>query len=801
MLQWVMEVIFLNTIQSQLLTKNTYRQLFGNEQTSAKVFFDTIAKLNKDKQQEILIDLIEDGLDEFLCYYSSYPKMDQELELITNALLQKKLNKNEQEINLFLHHFQQLNHLIKKKERYRQAILTKESPVSKENCETLLAKYIIYNDITLAKYINNPLYNQTINHLLEQDQSTYLSTLDYVLLKEEQDTKKEQQRKTLKIIQKSIKKYHNLLQSNQSNKDKYQACLTLKQQLITKLSAIDLSFDLDTLELIQDLDQTLTDLKDQLEETPAVKPIFISKKEIEFVHQFCLNHQLSYDQEAITSILEENLDFPHYIRHYQEASKIESIEQKLNRLQEVKADALEANNKDHPILQKIIYLIDQEIDQELSNIFLALNEDIKRILDFALENKIELTPVEIEMIIEHYPDTPHYFSRYETILNEPDVSTRTNDLSTLKQDLLTLPTSLPIIQKLIHIIDEQIQLHRVNKEETPLSQTIIHIGNYSIIKETKEDYSISSDDFIPLLKNYSLQDQPLLRKLIFSIGYDKVYAYLTKHPQITVHELNEIIQTDRKLRLYYHDILEDIEMYFRSTFSYYITNKYDQKYQKENKQGYFYHRGYLKKAIFSDSKEHYQLIGQLNERIDSEVKLNNLQVKQEFNKFHYSVSFTTACGIMPFGWILNLFQILNYYDKAAYLMQFYQGISNQTFYSWMSSINNLRNLCAHYQSFYRLSSLKDLRSIMTKDIDQNRFDQIILSSSLFYYTIIMARIEPNQANIEDFIDNLAILFRHTGRTNPTFSLATDYSFPPNWNSILEQEKCRFIGSKLDNKNI
>ena len=72
-----MEVIFLNTIQSQLLTKNTYRQLFGNEQTSAKVFFDTIAKLNKDKQQEILIDLIEDGLDEFLCYYSSYPKMDQ----------------------------------------------------------------------------------------------------------------------------------------------------------------------------------------------------------------------------------------------------------------------------------------------------------------------------------------------------------------------------------------------------------------------------------------------------------------------------------------------------------------------------------------------------------------------------------------------------------------------------------------------------------------------------------------------------------------------------------------------------
>ena len=253
----------MNTIQSQLLTKNTYRQLFGNEQTSAKVFFDTIAKLNKDKQQEILIDLIEDGLDEFLCYYSSYPKMDQELKLTINTLLQKKLDKNEQEINLFLHHFQQLNHLIKKKERYRQAILTKESPVSKENCETLLAKYIIYNDITLAKYINNPLYNQTINHLLEQNQSTYLSTLDYVLLKEEQDTKKEQQRKTLKIIQKSIKKYHNLLQSNQSNKDKYQACLTLKQQLITKLSAIDLSFDLDTLELIQDMDQTLNDLKDQ----------------------------------------------------------------------------------------------------------------------------------------------------------------------------------------------------------------------------------------------------------------------------------------------------------------------------------------------------------------------------------------------------------------------------------------------------------------------------------------------------------------------------------------------------------
>ena len=179
-----------------------------------------------------------------------------------------------------------------------------------------------------------------------------------------------------------------------------------------------------------------------------------------------------------------------------------------------------------------------------------------------------------------------------------------------------------------------------------------------------------------------------------------------------------------------------------------------------------------------------------------EIKNNNQQVEAEYHKYRYSLNFSTAAGIMTFGWVLNIFQVLNYYDKSEYLMRYFKGLSPQTFYAWMISLNNLRNKCAHYQSLYRLSSLKEMRPIMTKDIDSNENDRKFKSSSLFYYTLIVARLCPDEISVEDFIDNLSVLFRKAGRENFTFNLELDYSFPQNWQIILEKEKCQKTGRVL-----
>ena len=52
----------------------------------------------------------------------------------------------------------------------------------------------------------------------------------------------------------------------------------------------------------------------------------------------------------------------------------------------------------------------------------------------------------------------------------------------------------------------------------------------------------------------------------------------------------------------------------------------------------------------------------------------------------------------------------------------------------------------------------------------------------------MTRLSPDVYNIEDFIDNLGVIFRKASRDNYSFDLAADYTFPKNWRQILENEK-------------
>lgn len=198
------------------------------------------------------------------------------------------------------------------------------------------------------------------------------------------------------------------------------------------------------------------------------------------------------------------------------------------------------------------------------------------------------------------------------------------------------------------------------------------------------------------------------------------------------------------------------------------------------------------RELFEDPQVHYDQVHQLRDRIDMEMKNNNLQVIGEYYRYKYALPFSTAAGIMHFGWNISFFENMNYYDKKEYLHEYFQGLSAQTFCNWLKSLANLRNKCAHYHSFYRLSSLKELHPIMTKNQDANGFDDDFKHSSLFYYTLVMTRISPNKYNVEDFIDGLGVIFRKAERQNSVFDLQSDYSFPKNWRIILENEKCKKI---------
>ena len=448
-----------------------------------------------------------------------------------------------------------------------------------------------------------------------------------------------------------------------------------------------------------------------------------------------------------------------------------------------------------PTIKKDLELIQEEEKIDYSKITM--------IGDLLNSHEIYFKKSQIQSEIDQEPELIQLFLFYSKTLDETSQEIRLQNLQELLSDIKeTGKKNWECCRRLTSMINKDIELiysleeenedieeeyiEKNNKNDIQLGPQI-QIGKTFVYKETGKKHPINIDKLSHLLNIDSRGHMRHLERLIFEIGYDKVHAYLTKAPDIYIEDLDAIIRTDRQLRFEFQRILEDIEMYFRSSLTYYLTNKYDMLYQSINDSP-FYVRGYLTKHIFMDGDEHYTHIGQLNERIDQEISNNNQQVISEFEKFKYALPFSTSAGIMTFGWLISFFDNLNYNDRLEYLSTYYHHITPQTFSSWMNNLAALRNRCAHYHSLYRLSSLKELRPIMTKDIDGNAFDDDFKHSSLFYYTIVMTRLSPDVYNIEDFIDNLGVIFRKASRDNYSFDLAADYTFPKNWRQILENEK-------------
>lgn len=428
------------------------------------------------------------------------------------------------------------------------------------------------------------------------------------------------------------------------------------------------------------------------------------------------------------------------------------------------------------------------------------DNDLKVIEDFYRNHHLYYKKSQIILELTEYPFVMDFYHFYNQIQLSDDKEKNISQLEELASDIRESGLKdKEILRRLLSVAHKQIddyideeQTENYVEEEISLpsehSDEVIKIGKFMVLKDSVQDNPVDFQKIIHLLAPEDHHEINWFKSLIYQIGYDKVNAYLLKSPGMSIYDLQVIIQLDRSLRFEYQHILEDIEMYFRSTFTYFLSNKYDQKYLMVENLQPFYKRGYLMGNLFSEYQEHYEQVKLLRERIDDEMKNNNIQVIEEYKRYKYALPFSTAAGIMTFGWIINLFENLNYYDKSEYLRHYYQRLTPQTFYCWMVSLSNLRNRCAHYQSLYRLSSLKELRPIMTKEVDGNGYDDDIKHSSLFYYTLIMSRLSPNVSHIEDFIDNVGILVRKVNRESLSFDFQKDYSFPKNWRTVLENEK-------------
>lgn len=433
-------------------------------------------------------------------------------------------------------------------------------------------------------------------------------------------------------------------------------------------------------------------------------------------------------------------------------------------------------------------------------------DSLDTIIKFYNDHHLYIKLKKIKNELMSYPDISLFFDQYHQAYQTNKINETINQLDILIEDikvhshlkkLESIGKLLSITKKEVEAIIQQ-EVSKPNPIETPpkaeeteaIPENCITIGGFILNVDTVRKNPDTLENLIPLISFDSIHQVEELKKLMYEVGFDKIKTYIQKQPQLDFSNLLAIVRIDRLLRYQYQALLEGVELYFRSGFTQYLSNKYDEIYDVVKKDTrHFYYRGYLRNYVFEDNELHYENIKKLNIRIDNEMIANNQQVIDEFRECKYAISFSTAAGLMTFGWLIGIFQNLIIAEKKAFLQQYFDQLTPQTFNAWIVGLNNLRNKCAHYQSLYRLSSMKELRPLMAKPEDQNEADQAFNHHSLFYYTLLAVRLSPSEDSVIEFIDSLEHLFKKAHQENSSFDLELDYSFPPDWKTYLLQEKC------------
>jgi abortive infection bacteriophage resistance protein len=226
----------------------------------------------------------------------------------------------------------------------------------------------------------------------------------------------------------------------------------------------------------------------------------------------------------------------------------------------------------------------------------------------------------------------------------------------------------------------------------------------------------------------------------------------------TFEQIYDYHNFDKKLRQILFDLIEDIEIAFRSRIAYYIAHKYGPlSYKSSN--------------IFFDKNMHSFFLEELNKKINSAYN-QELFIKHHFLKYNGEIPIWVLVEILSFSSLSRLFSNMKNEDKKEFSKIYYNS-KNWYLQSWIHHIVYIRNICAHFSRLYCKILVikpkfleKDLKLIRPTD---KIFDTFFI---LKKFCCDKNRYRTLLSEIDDlFIHFPNIIKKHIG-------------FPENWKEIL-----------------
>jgi len=189
-----------------------------------------------------------------------------------------------------------------------------------------------------------------------------------------------------------------------------------------------------------------------------------------------------------------------------------------------------------------------------------------------------------------------------------------------------------------------------------------------------------------------VSDEAFCKDVLARISYYRLSAYFLSFRTFkgiyksgtSFERVYNLYEFDRKLRRLIFSVIEELEVYLRSQFSYYHAHKYGSD-------------GYMNPASFSKHHNHIRFNDRINDLLKSNDKISF--VKHHLNKYGGKFPLWAMSELFTFGMLSYFYaDMLTTDQKQIAYNTFRTSVTNAK--SWLYCCTDLRNLCAHNGRLY-----------------------------------------------------------------------------------------------------
>lgn len=276
---------------------------------------------------------------------------------------------------------------------------------------------------------------------------------------------------------------------------------------------------------------------------------------------------------------------------------------------------------------------------------------------------------------------------------------------------------------------------------------------------------------VGLLKSRKMhiEDSEYAENVLRRVNYYRLSAYgLTLKDDLmedkyvdgaSFNKMLSLYEFDRRFRLLLLGALETIEIAFRTHISYEIAHKIGPT-------------GYRNKEYFLHEEYHRKSLVELDSLIGKRRK-GELFVEHHFKKYGGVFPIWAAIEVTSFGFLSKFYRNLNK-ELKRHIAKIYYNVPYLYVESWLQTLSNVRNICAHYGRLYNKNLT--FKPKLFKE-ESEKFSNLDCFAAIFIIERLL-----NNTEGRNFITDLdALISEYEEDINFTY-----IGFPSNWKELLEE---------------